>query len=259
MSDVLVFPQLRSGAISSFPVEKDLRLRSVVNVLPGNEQIRYFDPGSQECEWLLSYDELEDDELSKIVLFFERCRGQLRSFTFCEPDANLLRWSERLTAPPWQAEPLLVVESGAEHTFRLRNTSQSWAGLLQEASVPVNYELSFALQARSISGCGFRIVVDSGEASTYEGVATAEWGEIWVSHTSAVETARCRLEIPAGAELHVRALRLCPQRFPGAYKKTFEHSGLTHTARFASDSLRIATYRAGAHKLVLRVAAKTNL
>ena len=259
MSEPLVFPQLRSGAISSYPVEKCLRFRTVINVTRGNEQIRYSDPGSQQREWVLSYEELDDEELTILVSFFQRCQGQLRSFTFCEPDGNLLQWSERLTDAPWQADPLLVINSNDDGTFRLRNSSQTWAGLSQVASVPAGYELCFALQAHSKSETAVRLSVDSGRLSACQAVSHLQWQEFWVAHKSDQTSTSCRIEIPAGAELYTRTLRLCPQPFPGSYTHTFADSGLTHKARFAIDSLRVATNRAGSHNLVLRVLASTTL
>ena len=259
MSEPLVFPQLRSGAVSSYPVQKKLRFRTVLNVTPGKEQIRYFDPGFQECEWVLSYESLEDDELNTLANFFDRCQGQLRSFTFCEPDANLLQWSERLTDAPWQADPLLVVDFCGNATFRLKNTSQTWAGLSQVASVPRDYELCFALQTHSRSRTSVRLSVESGRVSTYDAVSTNDWQDTWVAHQSDDIAARCRIEIPAGAELEVRMPRLSPQRFPGSYRRTDTNSGLSHSARFASDSIRVATTRAGSHNLLLRVVASTIL
>ena len=259
MSEQLVFPQLRSGAIASYPLQKNLRYRTVVNEVPGKHQVRYFDPGSQECEWVLSYEDLDDEELSTLAGFFERCQGQLRSFTFCEPDANLLQWSERLAEAPWQADPLLVVETSDDATFRVKNAGQTWAGLSQVASVPPAYELCFAMQTYSRSRIAVRLSMESGRILTRDTISVAEWQDAWVADQSSDTTARCRIEIPAGAEIEVRMLRLCPQRFPASYKRTYEDSGLSHTTRFAIDSLRVATNRVGSHNLSLRVITSTTV
>src|ERR1035441_8859924 len=56
------YPQLGSGALSQFPVQKTRRLRTVVNQAADGSTIKLADPAAEVTEWLLTYADLRDAE-----------------------------------------------------------------------------------------------------------------------------------------------------------------------------------------------------
>src|SRR5208282_3848469 len=106
---MLYYPQLSTGAVSQFPVSRNARLRTVSNQLPGGFSIRMADEGAQKVQWQLRYAGLTDGERASIEGLFGASEGQLNTFVFLDPTANLLQWSEDWTQAVWAADPLLQV------------------------------------------------------------------------------------------------------------------------------------------------------
>ena len=71
---MLAYPQLGSGALSQFPVQKDRRARTVVNRAADGSTIKLADPAGGGTEWLLTYAELSDDGGGKPCERFSRRR-----------------------------------------------------------------------------------------------------------------------------------------------------------------------------------------
>ena len=94
------YPQLGSGALSQFPVQKIRRTRTVVNQAADGSTIKLADPAGAITEWDLTYTDLSDEEASALLAFFVAVEGTLNGFTFLDPAGNLLAWSDDLTRPP---------------------------------------------------------------------------------------------------------------------------------------------------------------
>src|ERR1039457_3738684 len=106
------YPQLGSGALSQFPVQKTRRLRTVVNQAADGSTIKLADPAAEATEWLLTYADLSDAEAAALRAFFDSAEGTLNGFTFLDPAGNLLAWSDQLDNAMWQKDPLLSLTGG---------------------------------------------------------------------------------------------------------------------------------------------------
>ena len=65
------YPQLGSGALSQFPVQKTRQLRTVVNQAADGSTIKLADPAAEVTEWLLTYADLSDAEAAALRAFFD--------------------------------------------------------------------------------------------------------------------------------------------------------------------------------------------
>src|SRR5664279_6021333 len=98
------YPQLGSGALTQFPVQKNRRVRTVVNRAADGRTIKLADPAAEQTEWLLTYTELSDEEAAALRAFFVTAEGALNGFTFLDPAGNLLASSEQLDNAAWQKD-----------------------------------------------------------------------------------------------------------------------------------------------------------
>src|SRR5579859_1998521 len=104
-----IFPKLSNGAICQYPVQRRLQYRTISNVLEDDSRIVLQDQFASYVNWDLSYTGLSDAEVAVLQTFFETVEGRLGAFTFVDPAANLLVWSERLDQSVWQSNSLLQI------------------------------------------------------------------------------------------------------------------------------------------------------
>src|SRR5664279_3315904 len=114
---MLVYPQLATGALSQFPIVKHHRLRNIVNTTQDGSSVKLADPGAETVEWQLNYTGLSDAELADLQQFCLAAEGSLNSFSFVDPTANLLAWSNDLNNAVWNAGPLPTAVSGSSDPF----------------------------------------------------------------------------------------------------------------------------------------------
>src|ERR1700758_3728629 len=107
-----VFPQLTTGALAQFPVTRSNRLRTVVNTMADGSVVKLADPAGAITEWQLQYSALSDTEAAALQQFFSSMEGSLNVFTFLDPTANLLAWSDQLTDDVWTADPFIGLTGG---------------------------------------------------------------------------------------------------------------------------------------------------
>ena len=249
---MLVYPQLGSGALGQFPVRKQRRVRTVRNRAADGRTVRLADPGAEITSWKLQYVDLIDEEAAALRDFFEACEGTLRSFTFLDPTANLLAWSETLSEPVWTRGPLLAVADdiadpqGGTRASRLTNGGGGAQSITQTLAAPAEYLYCFSVYVRTaatvavtILGCG-----DRGERE-----ATNQWARI--SHTASGE-ATFGLELPAGAEVDVFGFQVEPQPSPSGYKPSTT-GGVYEGARLRDDSFFIKTTCPGLHSCTVDI------
>src|SRR5579863_3831656 len=106
------FPQLSTGAIGQYPIQKRRLTRTVTNEATDGVMFKLVDTNAVAVEWTLQFTTMSDDESNALALLFNNVEGQLGSFTFLDPTDNLLLWSEDLTQPAWSANSLLTITGG---------------------------------------------------------------------------------------------------------------------------------------------------
>src|SRR6267143_4573211 len=126
---MLYFPQLSTGAVGQYPIQKRRLSRTVVNESWGGTRLKLADPDASAVEWILDFQTLTDSERDALEQLFVSFEGQLSDFTFLDPTDNLLCWSEKLDEAVWERNSLLQITpaiadpSGGTSASRLSNTS----------------------------------------------------------------------------------------------------------------------------------------
>ena len=108
------FPQVgcRIGG-KQFPVSRSRRWRAIVNQMESSEVIMLPDANAGQIQWKLSYQDLAAAEVQSLSNMFNASQGAFAPFTFIDPLANLLGWSEKVfRSRAWQVG-LLHTAAGA--------------------------------------------------------------------------------------------------------------------------------------------------
>src|ERR1051326_2414008 len=136
---MLTYPQL-----TQFPIVKRARRRTVLNRAADGRAIKWADPAGEITEWALHYSELNDDEAKALEDFFFAAEGTLQEFTFLDPTANLLAWSDKLEESVWLKGPLLTVSGG-----RLSNSGAGPQTISQTLAAPSGFLYCFSAYVRA--------------------------------------------------------------------------------------------------------------
>src|ERR1700719_693875 len=151
----LYFPQLASGAIAQYPIQKLRLARTIKNILPDGSMILYPDPGAGRLLWDLSYTNLSLAEAAAIQAHFNACVGSVHAVTFIDPTENMLPSTSDLTAAVWQNSSLIEMTPGAgdpdggSAAFIVTNPGQANQEISQTLAVPANYQYCFSVYASS--------------------------------------------------------------------------------------------------------------
>jgi len=127
------YPQIGSGTVAQFPVARTRKWRVITSVLESGERIVLPDTSAGQIEWGLSYVDLSDAETALVSGLFTASQGGFASFTFIDPLANLLGWSEDLSQAGWQAG-LLTTASGIADPLEPREPGRSRTPALARSS-----------------------------------------------------------------------------------------------------------------------------
>lgn len=246
---MLYYPQLTTGAVSQFPVKRNVTMRTVANQLPSGFTIRMADQGFQKVQWQLRYSGITDAERSSVESLFEASEGQLNTFTFLDPTANLLAWSEDWTQPVWTADPLLQVAGGVQDPFgnsngmQLTNTAQTTQQIVQNTAGPSSFVYSFSVYVRSNVPTTVQLVATaSGQTSLTAVLAGNAWTRAITQQSLSVQQDGIGfgVQLPAGAQVDVFGAQVEAQPEAGLYKKTIDLGGIYSSTRFSSDLLTFA-------------------
>jgi hypothetical protein len=239
------FPQLSSGALSQYPLTRKLVTRTVTNALEDGSTIRFADPIYQ-IQWNLVYSGLSQSEWAALSAFFGSMQGQLQTFTYVDPLANLLSWSEDITQTAWVKDALIEVAPGISDPLqgtsatRLTNTAQIAQGVVQQIPAPASYSYCFSTYLRCDQACSIalRCIANSVETDQANLVGS-EWKRytFGVALSSATDGVTFGVLLPAGIALDVYGMQVEAQPAPGVYKKTSGQGGVYGNSRFAQDQL----------------------
>ncbi len=150
------FPQIGAGSVAQFPITRSRKWRAITNTLESGERILLPDTTAGQIGWKLSYRELQDLEVQSLTDLFTASQGEFGAFTFIDPLANLLGWSENLTQSAWQAGLLtsganMADPLGTARASSVTNSSPGVQSLQQTLGLPGNYVTCFSAYVRSNS------------------------------------------------------------------------------------------------------------
>jgi hypothetical protein len=240
-----VFPQLRSGAVAQYGFAREQRWRTMADRMAGGASIVRPDAQSGRMEWILRYRGLSQAEWAAIEALFTESEGRLKSFTFLDPAANLLAWSEDQTQAVWQKDALVQVGPagagpGGRSAFRIENAAQTAGGVRQDVAGPGNFFYSLSLWVKSDAGGVLTLGRSAGAASASEVVALSpEWRRVSASGELSDGSAPVTFSavLPAGGQAEVCGLQAEAQPVAGPYRKTKARAGVYAEARFGQDGI----------------------
>lgn len=238
----MYFPILRSGSMGQYPVARKTGHGLVTTTTPGGVVWRGRNGAAAEVEWRLSYDELTDDEARALEQHFDAMSGAAGRFTFVDPLANLLRWSEDVSAEGWArgaglASQAMSDEAG-EVYFALSNGGGGEVTLAQAVSLPAGARLCFSCEVRGAAS-GVEVMA-GGERRRASGGAA--WRPVHATcQPLGSETAvMAGLALAAGAVVEVRRMQAEMQTAPTPYKASWEFGGIYESTRYGQDRLVVA-------------------
>jgi len=256
-----VFPQLLSGSMAQYPLRKRQLSRTVINQTRDGHTIKLDDPDAAGTEWQLSYQALTDAELDTLQQFFSASEGRLNAFTFLDPAANLLTWSEKLDEPVWQGNTLLQLQPGvpgpaAAAATRLINTTAASIAIQQNVNAPGWFVYTFSGYARSDTPGNISLFRQAGtsiDERTFH--AGAVWSRFITSGSlqTTADSITIGVRVNAGQTVDVAGLQLEPQPGAAPYKRTMSSSGVYSDAHFADDAFVITTDAPNHHHCMLTV------
>ncbi len=254
---MLAYPQLATGALSQFPIQKRRRLRTAMNTAEDGRTIKLADPAAEITEWQLQYAGLSDGELGAMQQFFLAAEGSLNGFTFLDPAGNLLAWSEQLDNAVWARGPLLAVAGpvadpvGGSRAWRATNSGGGGQSITQTLSAPGEYTYCLSVYARASQPATVTLLHGSGRADRQVGT---EWSRLTWAGTGDAEAATMvfGLEAPAGAVLDIFGPQAEPQAGASTYKAA-TNGGVYENARFRDDIFRFTTTAPNCHSATVNI------
>ncbi len=259
---MLYYPQLQTGATGQYPTVRKRTMRTVRNTGIDGHTLKLGDPTGEVTLWELHYAGLTDEEWGAIASLFEAAEGRLKSFTFLDPGANLLRYSEDLEAEGWEVDSLLSLTRavadpyGTSRATRVTNMAQAPQRLRQYVEIPANFQYCFSVYARSAEAIPVRLERSStlrSEVKVFE--VTQTWKRLISSGNLAAEEMGMYfgVELEPGATVELFGFQAESQPGASKYKATWMRSGVYKSARFAEDSLRRVTEGHQSSAAVVRI------
>jgi hypothetical protein len=242
------YPQLASGSIAHYPLQKTIVTRTVINEGLDGSRVSYADSPGSTVEWQIEYRGLNGAEKDALEAFFRDCEGRLQSFVFADPVGNLLARSEEFDEAPWASDPQLQWTGSISDPFggtgamRVLNVGSIAQKFEQQVDLPGTYQLCFSMYIRTDSPVNV-VLGRSAGAQLHESSinATDTWRRVSLSGSlsTAVAPVRFQVSVPAGASIDVFGAQGEPQPIASFYRKTLAVPGLFPAARFAEDELNV--------------------
>ena len=254
---MLVFPQLTTGALTQYPVQKKHRLRTIANLLGDGSAIKLADPLSEVTEWQLQYTDLSDEEASTLRLFFESTEGSLRTFTFLDPADNLFAWSDHLDHAAWTSAPFLSLSNGipdprgGTSAWRLQNSGGAAQSLLQTVVAPGGYLYCLSAYVKASTGSSVTLIRAGQRADR---IVPAAWTRVTFSGrgSPSAESIDFGIELSSGASLDVYGLQVEPQAGASGYRPS-TLGGVYPNAAFRDDSLSLMATDVNRHSTTVKI------
>jgi hypothetical protein len=260
---MLTYPQLATGALSQFPVQKRHSYRTLVNTAADGTVVKLADSGAETVEWQLKYMALSDAELSALIQFFTAAEGSLNGFTFLDPIGNLLAWSNDLSDAVWDAAPLLTLSgaitdpSGGNQAWQISNTGGGAQDLSQTVMAPGGYVYSFSVYVKAAEPATVTILLGS---NRYERTVGTTWQRITCSGTgdAAATSMMFGIELGAGTIIDAYGIQAEPQATTSLYKASTT-GGCYENARLKDDTLSFSTLGLDCHAATVNILYASHL
>lgn len=255
-----MFPQIGTGSVAQFPLTRSRKWRSIANQLESAEQIMLPDAAAGEIGWRLSYQDLTDTEAGLLSSLFASSQGAFGSFTFIDPMANLLGWSEDLSQPVWQAGLLQPASGVSDPLGTLRassitNPSPGTQTLTQTLALPGSYVACFSVYLRSDAAGTVTLQRDGTHVTA---AVSPSWQRVFVSGAGATGAVQSSFSISVAAAqaIDVWGLQVEVQPYPSAYRQTTAPRGIYEETYFDDDELTITSVSPGLSSCGIRLLSR---
>ena len=260
---MLVYPQLTTGALGQFPIEKRWRQRTVMNTAADGSAIKLADPSGALTDWQLQYAGLSDGELAALQQFFAAAEGTLNGFTFLDPAGNLFAWSDHLENAVWGFGSFLAKTggvadpAGGTNAWLLTNSGTGPQSVTQTLAAPGGY--LFCLSAWVQAAAATTVTMLIGANRFTQPVQTG-WNRLAFTGSGDATAASIvlGLELPAGAAINVYGLQAEAQGAPSQYKASTT-GGVYQAARLRDDALTFTTEDANNHSATVNILYASHL
>lgn len=239
------YPQIGPGSIAQFPVTRSRKWRAIVNQMEDGEQIMLPDMTAGQIQWTLSYQDLTSAEVESLSALFNASQGQFGAFTFVDPMANLLEWSESLAQPGWQPGLLQVTAGapdplGTTRASTLVNATAAAQSLTQTVNISGNYVACFSAYLSSSVAGAVTLQRDAQQLTVSVG---PQWRRVYISGagTSGAAQSNFSIGLAAGQTINVWGMQVEVQPFPSSYKQTSVALGIYPQTYFGIDELKITS------------------
>lgn len=259
---MLYFPQLLTGNVAQFPIQKRLRLRTVSNETLDGTLTTFSDAPFGELSWTLRYSGLTMSERESLETLFRDAEGQLLPFVFIDPTGNMFQWSEKLDNAVWDKSPSLQLSPnspdplGGERGTRFVNAAQIEQSLSQEASAPAGLQYCLSLSARSENPTTITLRLES-ETGNLESNALVRpyWTELSCSGVIGGSAASIHgsISFEAGAIVDVFGIQLHAQPSSSTYRPTTSLSAVAERTYLATDELQMTADGIDNHSCEIRL------
>jgi hypothetical protein len=248
---MLVYPQLRTGALSQFPIHKTRRTRTVVNRSADGSTIKLADPAGLTTEWNLTYSDLSDDEAGALQAFFAAAEGSLNGFTFLDPAGNLLASSDQLDDEVWQKDPFLSLAASGERAWRIGNGGAAGQAIAQTVAGPGGYAYCLSAWVRSDAGTTVRLRAGA-QVRSLE--VNSTWRRVFVPVIAETEVSAIRfaIELAAFSTLECYGIQAEAQPGPSGCRST-TRAGVYENAHLRDDVLAIAKTGVNRHSCTVNI------
>jgi len=260
---MLAFPQLATGALAQYPLQKRLRARTVVNASADGSYIKLADAGGGTTEWQLQYAGLSDSELTALVNFFTAAEGSLNGFTFLDPAGNLAGWSEDLTNPVWEPGVFLSVAGnvtdpfGGAAAWTLTNSGGGPQDLSQTLNSPGGYVYCFSLYLRAEEATTATMILAEEREQCEVG---PDWTRISITARGdpAANSVSFGIELGAGDSVDVFGFQIEAQNAPSPYQRS-TGGGVYEGARLRDDVLQFVSAAPNRHSATVNIVYANHL
>jgi len=243
------YPQIGAGSIAQFPLQRTRKWRTILNQMESGEQIVLPDTAAGQISWKLTYTDLTDTEIASISSLFTASQGKFGAFTFIDPLANLLGWSEDLSQPNWQPGLLqnrsgVTDPLGTQRAWSVSNGTTGGQSLAQTVGVSGDYVVCFSVWIQSSTTGAVTLERDGNQTIAQIGPA---WQRVFISGTGAAGAAQSTFAIAlaAGQTICVFGPQVEAQPGPSAYKQTMGPLGIYEETYFGTDELEITSTNFG--------------
>ena len=229
-----------------------------MNTLGDGRTDVFADPDAAMTAWELRATALTLAEWNAIEALFQAASGMWQTFTFLDPNGNLLAESEALGATAWtngaliQLTPGVADPLGTTRATRVVNAGQTVEPVAQTLNVPGNFHYCWSVWVRSAGGSSVTLAV----ANVTRAVALGpQWQRVFVSGSPGQTTTAVSfsIQLPAGASVDLFGAQAEAQLAPSDYKQTGVRGGVYSRARFASDQLTVTAQGTDVYDSVIRI------